>query len=351
LGNGAVRYLGFTPSVEPARLGQTLTVRHAWQVVRPLDRPYRVFVHGLVEGARGWVENGDHDVSPPTDRWDPNTLVITEQKLTVPAVFPGLELELRVGLWDGHSRLPVDGGGDGEGRIRAGSLAVAGDPLPRPTYHARYCQTPPRVDGRIDEGEWCSSAWTRAFLPSLGQGSSPNVTEARLVWDDAHLYLAMRTTDPDITATLFAPDAPLYREEALEIFLDPTSSHQDYVELQTNPLGARFDAAFHGGPRRNMDTAFDAQYHTAVVVDGTLNDPHDHDRAWSTEWRIDLASLPGVELPWVPGACMRINLLHIGKDRTGGALRRDESAWSPPLQGDFHNLERFGDLCFDSAPP
>ena len=46
------------------------------------------------------------------------------------------------------------------------------------------------------------------------------------------------------------------------------------------------------------------------------------------------------------GDSWRINLFRVSKDRARGGTRNDESAWSAPLMGDFHNLERFGQLSF-----
>jgi hypothetical protein len=173
-------------------------------------------------------------------------------------------------------------------------------------------------------------------------------------WDDAALYVAFTTKDPDVRAGMTAHDDPIYREEAIEMFVS-ADDPRNYVELQSSPRGITFDASFTGGPRRNMRVAYDADFEAACTVRGTINDPNDVDQGWSCEWRVGLASIPGVRLPIDPLATRwRVNFFRVAKDAArlagGGSaddrLVPDESAWSPPLMGDFHNLERFGTLVF-----
>ncbi len=351
LGSGAVRYLGFEAFPSGALPGDEVTLVHYWVATQQLDRPYRVFVHFLLQGARGWVPHGDHDPLPSPPRWPIGSVIRDEHRVRLPAELPADRLELRVGLYDRDDRMPVDGeaNNDGDDRIRAGGFEVSGTARPVPEYHAPRLKKPPALDGRIDEAEWGGAPWIEGFEKSVGRGLSNLSTRARLAWDPDHLYLAIIVEDPDIQGTLNDRDAPIYLQEAVEIFIDPTRSRRDYVELQVSPRGTLFDAAFSGGPRRNMTTAFNARYQVAVAIDGTLNDPADVDRSWTTEWSIEVASIPGVVEKIKGGTNWRINLFRVAKDRNGGRQVPDESAWSPPLMGDFHNLERFGELWFDDA--
>ncbi len=355
LGEGRVVYLGFVAEPQPAQPGGTVRLAHYWQVRAPLEGSYAVFVHVLVEGARGWVEHGDHRPAPPTDAWRPGDLVRTEHELRLPAKVPGERLELRLGLYRGKERLGVDDPAldDGEGRVRAGFIPVAGAPLPRPRYLAPRLTQPPRLDGHIDEDEWAAAPWTAPFLRSRGDGPGLHPVRARLGWDEGHLYVAIDAEDPDVLATLSGRDAPIYTEEAHELFIDADGDGKSYVELQVSPAGVLFDCAFAGGPRQRPRRQFDATFAAATFVDGTLNDASRRDRGWRSEWRIDTASLPDAGDGPRPGACWRINLFHLGKERDaqGRPGPADESAWSAPLMGDLHNLERFGELCFSGARP
>lgn len=348
LDDGRVRYLGFEAEPRQAAAGDAVRITHYWVATRPLERDLRVFVHALVQGASGWVPHGDHDPSPATSAWPQGRVIRDEHVMELPERLPGDEVELRVGLYRGDARLPVDAPRhhDGTERILAGSFRALGQPVPLPRYEARKLAAPVTLDGRVEEAEWGGAPWIDGFTRSRGDAPSGLRTRARLAWTDDSLFLAMETEDPDIQATLRGRDAPVYREEALEIFLDPGASGRDYVELQVSPLGTLFDAAFRAGPRQNMDRGYDADYEVAVAVRGTVGEPSDVDQGWSTEWRIGLRSLRGAKLPVASGAVWRMNLFRIAKDRRAGRQEADESAWSPPLMGDFHNLRRFGELVF-----
>ncbi|MEZ4271077.1 MAG: carbohydrate-binding family 9-like protein [Myxococcota bacterium] len=354
LGGGAITYLGFENSPNVVEPGSSVEITHYWLANRRVDRDYRIFVHTLVQGARGWTPHGDHDPPQPTSQWSPGKVVADRHRLRLPKEVPGNAMALRVGLFDDAGRIPIDASihDDGQGRLRAGDVPVSGKVIPLPEYRAVHMKQPPVVDGIIDETEWQGTAWIDGFTSSMGNAASSVRTRARLGWDAQYLYVAMIADDPDIIATLRGHDAPVYREEAVELFIDAAGTGDSYIELQVSPLGVRFDAAFHGGPRRNMQVAYNAQWRAAVAVDGTpqagIGEAQDVDRRWSTEWAILLTSIPNA-LPLTPNRPWRINLLRIAKDRHAGALRQDESAWSPPLMGDFHNLERFGKLWFAEA--
>ncbi len=345
LGGGRVRYLGFTVQPEGALPGDQVRLTHYWLSVAPLDRPYRVFVHALVQGAFGLIPHGDHDPVPSPDRWPIGKVIRDEHPLALPEELPGDRVELRVGLYAGDARLPVDDprAHDGTHRLLAGSFAVAGTPVPLPSYRAVRLATPPRLDGALEAAEWGQSAWTAPYVPSQGQKAARLTTRARLAWDPEHLYVALEAEDPDLQGSFTERDEPIYREEALELFIDADCDRRDYVELQASPRGTLFDARFTG-PRQGMDTAYQADLRVGTRLDGTLDDASDRDRGWTAEWAVRAASVPGVPTPLAGGTRLCINLFRVGKDRHPGGVSHEETAWSPPLMGDFHNLERFGEL-------
>jgi hypothetical protein len=277
-----------------------------------------------------------------------------KRTIALPSHIPGITLELRIGMYAGNDRLGVDDAqiDDGQRRVRAGRIAVRGTPMPLPFYEVAKADEPPTVDGDISE--WHGVAPLDAFTRSRGDAPSRWRTTARLTYDHTYLYVAWDAQDPDVRGSMREHDQPIYREEAVEMFIDARGDGSEYVELQSSPLGVTFDAAFAGGARRNMDVHFDADFAAACKVRGTVNDSSDTDDGWSCEWRVGLASIRGVTMPITPSTRWRANFFRIAKDsasrvpgETGGdRVISDESAWSPPLQGDFHNLERFGTLAF-----
>ena len=67
-----------------------------------------------------------------------------------------------------------------------------------------------------------------------------------------------------------------------------------------------------------------------------------------SEWRIPIGELKDIPAPPAPGATWKINLFRLDRIRRGDKVIKNEaSAWSTPLSGDFHNLDRFGTLQFD----
>ncbi|HSP79172.1 MAG TPA: carbohydrate-binding family 9-like protein, partial [Myxococcaceae bacterium] len=169
-------------------------------------------------------------------------------------------------------------------------------------------------------------------------------TEARLAYDDAHLYIAFDVEDPDMWGTLRERDAPIYEQEVVEVFLDANADGRTYNELQVSPHNVTFDAYFPAR-RQGMDLGWDSGMVTAVKVRGTLDDPTDRDEGWRAELRIPLARL--AEVPHLPprkGDRWRFNLYrleHLERRQVEG------QAFSPLFVGDFHALPRFGWLVFE----
>ena len=87
-------------------------------------------------------------------------------------------------------------------------------------------------------------------------------------------------------------------------------------------------------------------------VDGTLNKREDQDKGWTVELAIPLEDVKGMDdksalkLPPAPGDVWRINMFRM--DMPQGKPQQ-AAGWSPPMVGDFHALDRFGELVFGDA--
>ena len=136
---------------------------------------------------------------------------------------------------------------------------------------------------------------------------------------------------------------PLYKQEAVEIYIDADGSRSTYYELQINPRNVVFDAYFPE-VRKDMDLAFDAKMKTAVQVYGTLDDRKDKDQRWVVEAAIPFASIADAKnKPPKPREEWRINFYRMERPSLGGLAA---SMWSPTLVGDFHTPQRFGKVIF-----
>lgn len=208
-------------------------------------------------------------------------------------------------------------------------------------YVAPKTSYPPVIDGRLDDAAWQSAPWTEPFRRSNRRGRPRQLTRAKLLWDDAHLYVAFEVEDDDIVAPHDQDDAPLYESEVVEIFIDADSDGATYDEIEVSPGNRLFDARFRRR-RKGMDLAWSSGTRHAVQVDGTVNVRGDRDRGWTAELAIPLDRLSSVpRLPPQPGDRWRMNLYRL--DHHPGIQGQ---AFSPVLTGDFHHLPRFGTLVF-----
>ena len=186
-----------------------------------------------------------------------------------------------------------------------------------------------------------------AFTLSEGSGPPRFPTEARLCWDETHLYVAFSCRDTDIWGTYTQRDEPLFDEEVVEIFLCPSGNLAHYFEFEVSPRNTVFDAKVFNpeGDRRTMlvDREWNAAgLRTAVRVAGTLAQRDDHDLGWIAELAIPFADL-GLSGPPAPNEQWRMNLYRIERGEV-----EEFSAWSPTLKSppDFHVPSRFGTLVF-----
>jgi hypothetical protein len=341
-GGGAVAYLGSRVTPAQASPGQPVMLSHYFQALRQPPEGYGFFVH-VVDAATGqMLMNADHDIQnglAPLALWPVGKVI--EDSHTVP--MPQSPARVMLGFWRGDERLPVDDprAQDGLNRMMGPTLGGAAPELP--AYKVPRAKKPPAIDGALEDEAWKDAA------PVVLRGSfdgRPTAlrTTARLLYDDANLYVAFDAEDPDIWGTLRKRDDPIYEQEVVEIFLDANADGRTYNELQVSPHNVTFDAYFPAR-RQGMDLSWDSGMKSAVRVRGTLDNPADRDERWTVELQIPFARL--AEVPSVPpkkGERWRFNLY-----RLEHLNRRDVEghAFSPLFIGDFHALPRFGWLTFE----
>ena len=200
------------------------------------------------------------------------------------------------------------------------------------------------IDGVLAEPAWDRAQRAGPFVRSLDGKPCSASTEARLLWDDDTLYVGFLSEDPDIATPFFKDDEQLYTSNVVEIFLNPSGDLARYDEIEVAPSNALFDASFTGR-RQGMDLAWSSHARHAVHLDGTLNDSRDVDRGWSAELAIPFASLTGMPKPRPQkGDRWRFNLYRL---RQGPGQPGEGQAYSPPMVGDFHAVDRFATLRFE----
>ncbi len=243
--------------------------------------------------------------------------------------------------------------------------------LQRPDPRGYVCyraSSPIIIDGVPDEQSWQDVPWTDDFIDI--EGSSKPVprlrTRAKVLWDDSNLYVAAELAEPNVWAKLRQRDTVIFYDNDFEVFIDPDGDTQAYYELEVNAFGTAWDLLLlkpyrDGGP---PVTGWDiAGLKVGTHVDGTINNPSDTDRGWTTEIRIPLAALKecAAGLPKA-GDKWRLDFSRVEwrtkvekgeyikeiNPETGKPFPEDNWVWSPQGRIDMHMPEMWGFLQFSA---
>jgi len=219
------------------------------------------------------------------------------------------------------------------------------------TYSCHRATRPIRIDGEVGADEWRSAE----VLSDFRVAGSPWVpatsrTEARMLWDERNLYVAIVAWDLDIFSYHAGRDEPVWQEDVVETFLWPDDSRPtQYYEINVNAIGALYDGYIikkaAGGTHRW--SRWNGGIRHKAKVTGSLNDPTDEDKLWTVELSIPWASLPGKEgqAPQT-GDSWRF---HIARYDYSVYLDegRELSSCAQLSRADFHLLRDFAGLIFE----
>lgn len=221
------------------------------------------------------------------------------------------------------------------------------------------------IDGKDNETAWSKAPWTRQFndIKTGKESASIAPTKAKMLWDDQYLYVYAVFPEKHIWASLKEHDSSVFHDHALEIFIDPDGSGQNYMEFQINALEAVWDLILTKPYRNGGKSISDWDIKglkKAVHIEGTLNDPSDEDSYWSIELALPFKSLMmGQGRAPRSGTIWRMNLTRVQwqLDQEDGMYKRTQSDRGRPLppeylswatQGivNFHYPERWGYVRF-----
>jgi len=221
-----------------------------------------------------------------------------------------------------------------------------------------------QIDGLAGEKAWEKAAWINDFSNITGLGLAPKgETRAKMLWNDQYLYLYIELKEKNLWATIKQHDVAVYRENALEIFVDPDGDNQHYMEFQINALGTVWDLLLTR-PYRNGGWSISdwdiKGLKKAVHLRGSINQPDDRDEGWSVELAFPLKSIAlGSGRRLRSGTVWRMNLSRVAwplevKDgryvkkmnTKGVANEPDYWVWAPQGTVNLHMPERWGYLLF-----
>lgn len=232
------------------------------------------------------------------------------------------------------------------------------------TYVVQRALEAPQVDGRLAEASWQEAAWTAPFVHNRGPDRpAPEFrTRAKMMWNDTYLYIGAELEEPHVRAEFVTRDTTVWRENALELFIDPTGDTHHYYEFQINARETIWDLMltrpYRDGGRPL--SAWDLRgLKRAVDVQGTLNDPSDEDEGWTVElalpWSVLKEAAPEQRRPQ-DGEQWRLNMTRMQWPASivNGGYERDTTentpiAWSPHGTRGFHTPERWGIVRFSQT--
>jgi hypothetical protein len=259
-------------------------------------------------------------------------------------------------------------------------LAIPCDSAALPHYSAEFIQEAPTIDGALNEACWKNATRSSAFKDLIHGTAARYDTRVAVLWDDQYLYVAYWVQEPNLQASLTERDAPIYRDNDVELFI---AGRDAYYEFEINTFGTiyevffiweeafeksgystqpEFDRSrdkvrpFHGvgykphprGPRIGYWNWDLAGLKSAVQFQGTLNDSTDIDQGWTVELALPWQSMSALakadqrSLPPTHGDVWRMDFSRFNQKKAPApAVDSGGWAWSPHGVWDSHVPECF----------
>ena len=207
----------------------------------------------------------------------------------------------------------------------------------------RRAGSPPMIDGALSEWDGADAAVDSMVMgvSAVHAIRSPHPTRVRMMYDDRNLYVAAELDEPPgytRKAACVGQDAPVWRDDCLELFLSPRVAGAVYVHVVVNAKGAIYDAYRSpgtfgvGGPTWNSGA--------------TVRTASDR-RGWRVEMALPWSRLPGFA-PRARGV-FRVNFCrHMPFDNPARAVY-SSWAWIGP-SNDFHRPDVFQPVVFTDRP-
>lgn len=247
-----------------------------------------------------------------------------------------------------------------------------------PRYKAKHTNTPPIIDGKLDDAVWKNAERSSAFRDLIHGTKTHLDTRAAVTWDDEYLYVGYWIEEPDVKATLTKRDAPIYEDNDVELFI---AGQDGYYEFEINSYGTVYEVLFfweeafqRNGyakmPEFSLDDPLAKPFNgvgfknhprgkrigfwnwdfpglkSAVYVNGTINNSSDKDKGWTVELALPwsgleiLAKGDGRSLPPKSGDNWRMDFSRFNTYK-GSSKDSGGWAWSPHGVWDSHVPECF----------
>ncbi len=248
------------------------------------------------------------------------------------------------------------------------------------SYKVHFTEEEMTLDGRADEQSWSLAPpieLTDRSYPSL-KPMHPASTSVRALWNQQGLLVLYQCQDQNILATITKRDSSVYKDDNVELFLDPDMDGTHYVQLAINALNTQMDVLKTDIDNKPSFPNWDSGTESAVVVTGSLEDGADRDESWTVELFFPWSSmsqkalelsrfyrvnerdvLGGLSVPPTVGDRWKANFNRFDHGR--GEVRRANLSWGrigykqgdivsgwgvSPASGSFHDPTHWGVLVF-----
>lgn len=218
-------------------------------------------------------------------------------------------------------------------------------------YLSYYTNEKILIDGELNEKSWDNAPAINSFINTKNLNKAQQQTEAKIIWNKSYLFFSAKMWDDDIYA-LLKHDDQIYLDDVIELFIQPNSDREDFLEFEINAIGEVLDLHW---PKQIKNGAagsykrfskYESFLKTKVKIQGSINDWKSKDKFWIVEAAIpwnafkELAPKPNRGDQWKFNFS-RINYsIHLN--------RREKSTSSPPIG--FSNLKDYNTLEFSMKP-
>jgi hypothetical protein len=188
----------------------------------------------------------------------------------------------------------------------------------------------PVIDGKIDKSEWDKAAPLETFVNNQTGKSAISKTNGFIAHDGKNIYLAFICEEPamdKISATPYPGrhDAPIWANDAIEIFFRNNINSTEYVQFIADTLNQHYDAYledFQG---------FNPVWESAVTKS---------ENGWNMEVKIPLSTVSNEKVE--SGTVWQADFF---REYNRGSM---QSAWQM-TKGNCNMINKFGFIIFNSA--
>ncbi len=219
--------------------------------------------------------------------------------------------------------------------------------------HAVRTNTPPKIDGKLDDAEWQAATAITSFRqrdPQEGQPTS-HPTAVRVLFDDEAIYIGARIENSElINFRLGRRDMDFSSSDWFQVSLDTFTDRRNAVRFSVNPGGVKRDAIITGDyfGTGGAFTGADGELAWDAVWDATTSiDAH----GWTAELRIPFSQLRFAKAADAPAPTEPGEELGRGTPQTWGvqfetinAQRQELAMFAFTPKKDLGGVSAFGNL-------